>query len=302
MNNKIKPIVFFGTEEFSAISLQALIDAGFEISAIITKPDSRKGRGQKLQAPTVKKIGEKFNIPVLQPSKMNEIVDFVENLPVRPIGVLVSFGRIIPQNIIELFDGGIVNVHPSLLPKYRGPSPIESAIFNGDEKTGVSIMSLSKEMDAGDVYIQEEFPLKGNETSSELYETCGKIGAEMLINHLPAIMSAKMTANPQNESEATYCQLLKKSDAILNPEIQTAEQAERQIRAFEIFPKSNAPDYETDDIYKALLAQGGGQNVKSEYAAMKWLQVNRPDFTQIVAVVMDEMKGELRANIDKIVG
>ena len=233
-----RPIVFFGTEEFSAISLQALIDAGFEISAIITKPDSRKGRGQKLQAPTVKKIGEKFNIPVLQPSKMSEIIGSVENLPVRPIGVLVSFGRIIPQNIIELFDGGIVNVHPSLLPKYRGPSPIESAIFNGDEKTGVSIMSLSKEMDAGDVYVQEEFSLKGNETSSELYETCGKIGAEMLINHLPAIMSAKMTANPQNESEATYCQLLKKSDAILNPEIQTAEQAEKQIRAFEIFPKS----------------------------------------------------------------
>ena len=238
MSNKIKPIVFFGTEEFSAISLQALIDAGFEISAIITKPDSRKGRGQKLQAPTVKKIGEKFGIPVLQPSKMSEIVDFIENLPVRPIGVLVSFGRIIPQNIIELFDGGIVNVHPSLLPKYRGPSPIESAIFNGDKKTGVSIMSLSKEMDAGDVYIQEEFPLKGNETSSKLYETCGKIGAEMLINHLPAIMSAKMTANPQNDSEATYCQLLKKSDAILNPETQTAEQAERQIRALEIFPKS----------------------------------------------------------------
>ena len=238
MNNYNKPIVFFGTEEFSAISLQALIDADFEISAIITKPDSRKGRGQKLQSPTVKKIGEKFNIPVLQPSKMNEIVDFIENLPVRPIGVLVSFGRIIPQNIIELFDGGIVNVHPSLLPKYRGPSPIESTIFNGDKKTGVSIMSLSKEMDAGDVYIQEEFPLKGNETSSELYETCGKIGAEMLISHLPAIMSAKMTANPQNDSEATYCQLLKKSDAILNPETQTAEQAERQIRAFEIFPKS----------------------------------------------------------------
>ena len=233
-----RPIVFFGTEEFSAISLQALINAGFEISAIITKPDSRKGRGQKLQAPTVKKIGEKFGIPVLQPSKMSEIVDFIENLPVRPIGVLVSFGRIIPQNIIELFDGGIVNVHPSLLPKYRGPSPIESAIFNGDKKTGVSIMSLSKEMDAGDVYIQEEFPLKGNETSSELYEACGKIGAEMLINHLPAIINAKMTANPQNESEATYCQLLKKSDAILTPETQTAEQAERQIRALEIFPKS----------------------------------------------------------------
>lgn len=231
------PIIFFGTEDFSAISLQQLIDDNFNIVGIITKPDSKKGRGQKIQPPKVKIIGEEYNIPVLQPQKMNEIIDFIHNFD-KPAGVLVSFGRIIPQNIIDLFTPGIINVHPSLLPKYRGPSPIESTIFNGDKKTGVSIMSLSKEMDAGDVYIQEEFPLKGNETSSELYNTCGKIGAEMLINHLPAIMSAKMTANPQNESEATYCQLLKKSDAILNPETQTAEQAERQIRAFEIFPKS----------------------------------------------------------------
>ena len=273
-----RPIVFFGTEEFSAISLQALINAGFEISAIITKPDSRKGRGQKLQAPTVKKIGEKFEIPVLQPSKMSEIVDFIENLPVRPIGVLVSFGRIIPQNIIELFDGGIVNVHPSLLPKYRGPSPIESAIFSGDKKTGVSIMSLSKEMDAGDVYIQEEFPLKGNETSLELYETCGKIGAEMLINHLPAIMSAKMTANPQNDSEATYCQLLKKSDAILNPETQTAEQAERQIRAFEIFPKSKIQIGENLSIVNSAKVVNENSNnspLTIKFSDGKFLQIEK---------------------------
>ena len=273
-----RPIVFFGTEEFSAISLQALINAGFEISAIITKPDSRKGRGQKLQAPTVKKIGEKFEIPVLQPSKMSEIVDFIENLPVRPIGVLVSFGRIIPQNIIELFDGGIVNVHPSLLPKYRGPSPIENAIFSGDEKTGVSIMSLSKEMDAGDVYIQEEFPLKGNETSSKLYETCGKIGAEMLINHLPAIMSAKMTANPQNDSEATYCQLLKKSDAILNPEIQTAEQAEKQIRAFEIFPKSKIQIGENLSIVNSAKVVNENSNnspLTIKFSDGKFLQIEK---------------------------
>lgn len=233
-----KPIVFFGTEEFSASSLQALIDAGFEISAIVTKPDSRKGRGQKLQAPTVKKIGEKFEIPVLQPSKMSEIVDFVENLPVRPIGVLVSFGRIIPQNIIELFDGGIVNVHPSLLPKYRGPSPIEAAILNGDAKTGVSIMSLIKEMDAGPVYFQREFSLSSDENASKLYEICGEIGAKDLVDLLPKIMSGELQPTPQKESEATYCQLLSKSDSLLEPEKITAEQAERQIRAFEIFPKS----------------------------------------------------------------
>lgn len=231
------PIIFFGTEDFSAVSLQKLIDEGFEVAGIITKPDSKKGRGQKLQSPKVKKIGEKFKIPILQPQKMNEIIEFVQNFK-NPVGVLVSFGRIVPQEIIDLFTPAIVNVHPSLLPKYRGPSPIESAILNGDTKTGVSLMKLSKEMDAGDVYSQEEIKLSKTETASELYKICGKIGAGMLVRDLPKIISGELKGEKQDSSQAEYCQLLKKSDSILNPENQTAKQAEQQIRAFEIFPKS----------------------------------------------------------------
>ena len=234
---KKTPIIFFGTEDFSAVSLQKLIDEGFKIAGIITKPDSRKGRGQKFQAPKVKQTGEKFNIPVLQPQKMSEITDFVKKFE-KPAGVLVSFGRIIPQEIIDLFAPAIVNVHPSLLPKYRGSSPIESAILNGDEKTGVSLMKLSKEMDAGDVYSQEEIELSKTETASDLYKTCGEIGAEMLVRDLPKIISGEIKGLKQDDSQAEYCQLLKKSDALLSRDEQTAEQAEQQIRAFEIFPKS----------------------------------------------------------------
>ena len=234
---KKTPIIFFGTEDFSAVSLQKLIDEGFKIAGIITKPDSRKGRGQKFQAPKVKQTGEKFNIPVLQPQKMSEITDFVKKFE-KPAGVLVSFGRIIPQEIIDLFTPAIVNVHPSLLPKYRGSSPIESAILNGDEKTGVSLMKLSKEMDAGDVYSQEEIELSKTETASDLYKTCGEIGAEMLVRDLPKIISGEIKGQKQDDSQAEYCQLLKKSDALLSQNEQTAEQAEQQIRAFEIFPKS----------------------------------------------------------------
>lgn len=234
---KKTPIIFFGTEDFSAVSLQKLIDEGFEIAGIITKPDSRKGRGQKLQAPKVKQIGEKFNIPVIQPQKISEITDFVKKFE-KPAGVLVSFGRIIPQEIIDLFTPAIVNVHPSLLPKYRGPSPIESAILNGDKKTGVSLMKLSKEMDAGDVYSQKEIELSKTETASGLYKTCGEIGAEMLVRNLPKIISGEIKGQKQDDSQAEYCQLLKKSDALLSQDKQTAEQAEQQIRAFEIFPKS----------------------------------------------------------------
>ena len=151
---------------------------------------------------------------------------------------MVSFGRIIPQEIIDLFTPAIVNVHPSLLPKYRGPSPIESAILNGDEKTGISLMKLSKEMDTGDVYSQEEIELSKTETASGLYKTCGEIGAEMLVRDLPKIISGEIKGQKQDDSQAEYCQLLKKSDALLSQDKQTAEQAEQQIRAFEIFPKS----------------------------------------------------------------
>ena len=244
------PIIFFGTEDFSAVSLQKLIDEGFEVAGIITKPDSRKGRGQKLQSPKVKKIGEKFKIPVLQPQKMDEIIEFVQNFE-NPVGVLVSFGRIIPQEIIDLFTPAIVNVHPSLLPKYRGPSPIESAILNGDSKTGVSLMKLSKEMDAGDVYSQEEIKLSKTETASELYKICGKIGAEMLVRDLPKIISGELKGEKQDSSQAEYCQLLKKNDSILNQENQTAKQAEQQIRAFEIFPKSKIKINEYTIIIKS---------------------------------------------------
>ena len=244
------PIIFFGTEDFSAVSLQKLIDENFEVAGIITKPDSKKGRGQKLRSPKVKKIGEKFRIPVLQPQKMNDIIEFVQNFE-NPVGVLVSFGRIIPQEIIDLFTPAIVNVHPSLLPKYRGPSPIESAILNGDTETGVSLMKLSKEMDAGDVYSQEEIKLSKTETASELYEICGKVGAEMLVRDLPKIISGELKGKKQDNSQAEYCQLLKKSDSVLQPKKQTAKEAEQQIRAFEIFPKSKITIDERTIIIKS---------------------------------------------------
>jgi methionyl-tRNA formyltransferase len=237
MMNTSAKIVFFGTEDFSLTALTGLIEAGYSIAAVVTKPDSKKGRGQQLVAPQVKVLASRHNIPVWQPQKLGDITADIQAL--GPItGVLVSYGKIVPQSIIDLFSPGIINVHPSLLPKYRGPSPIESAIKNGDSVTGVSIMQLSAQMDAGPVYIAKEHPLTGTETRPELYHALADIGTNLLLETLPAIIDGSLQPTPQNEQNASYCQLLQKSDALLDPTALTAEQAERNIRAYVGFPKS----------------------------------------------------------------
>ncbi len=236
-----KTIVFFGTDDFSAVSLRKLIETGFTVNTVITKPDSRKGRGRELQAPLVKQIALEHDITVLQPSHLSEVAEHIETLNtngVRPTGVLVSYGKIIPQSIIDLFVPGIVNVHPSLLPRYRGPSPVESAILHGDSETGVSIMQLSAKMDAGPVYKQVVVALDGTETTPELEAVLASRGAQELVAVLPSIMDGSLQPEAQNDEAATYCKLLTKDDGTLVPEKMTAIQAERQVRAFLAYPKT----------------------------------------------------------------
>jgi methionyl-tRNA formyltransferase len=234
-----KTIIFFGTDTFSASALTALIEADYTIGAVITKPDSKSGRGQQLTAPLVKQIAETHGIAVWQPTKLIEVADAIKAFD-DVIGVLSSYGRIVPQAIIDLFNPGIINIHPSLLPLYRGPSPIETAVMNGDTQTGVSIMKLTAEMDAGPVYAQEVYPLDSTETAPELYETLSALGGRMLIETLPGIIEGNLLPSPQ-ENAAIFCYLLKKEDAVLKPEEMTAIQAERQIRAFLSFPKTKLP-------------------------------------------------------------
>lgn len=232
-----QPIVFFGTEDFSLESLKGMINAGYNIAAVVTRPDSKKGRGQTMSQPVVKKLATKHKIPVWQPNKLTEIAEDIKKFD-SPAGVLVSFGKIIPESIIELFKPGIINVHPSLLPAYRGPSPIESAIKDGLTKTGVTIMQLAAKMDAGPIYGQLTYNLDGQETKPELYETMAKAGTATLLSLLPSILDGTLRPKPQDESLATYCGLLDKQDAWLKPDEMSAESAERQIRAHLGFPKS----------------------------------------------------------------
>jgi methionyl-tRNA formyltransferase len=231
------PIVYFGTDKFSVRPLQKLLEAGFNVKAIVTKPDTVKGRGHHVVAPDVKNIGIKHRIQVLQPQSLAEITSFICSLD-QPIGVLVSYGRIIPQKTIDLFPKGVINIHPSLLPRYRGPSPIETAILNGDSETGVSLMKLAPKMDAGPVFDQASIKLSGDETKAELYNSLAELGSELLVEDLPSIVDGSLQAAPQDETKATYCQKLDKSMSKLDVVNGTTAQLLCQIRAFADFPKS----------------------------------------------------------------
>lgn len=258
-----KTILFFGTEDFSAVTLEALIAHGFHIGAIITKPDARRGRSSTLSKPRVKELGEIHGIPVWQPSKLKDIVDDIARFD-APVGVLVSFGKIIPQSIIDLFEPGIINLHPSLLPKYRGPSPIEAAILAGDDTTGISIMQLSAAMDAGPVYIQEPYSLSQTETSLELYNALGTRGSEMLVRALPHIFDGTLMPLEQIDELATYCQLISKQDGEINWR-KPAVQLEREIRAFLGWPGSRTTLNDIELIITRAQVYAGSFGSPGEY-------------------------------------
>lgn len=237
MTQKSPKIIFFGTEEYSLITLKSLVENGFDVIAVVTKPDKAKGRGQKIIAPPVKLFALEHNITVWQPVKLSEITDEIAKL--QPVtGVLVAYGKIIPQRIINLFKPGVINLHPSLLPLYRGPSPIESAITNLDNETGVSIMQLDAEMDAGPIYRQTRLKLSGKETRQELYSKLFSSGSRTLVEILPGIISGDIQPTTQNHSKATYCQMLSRELSLIDPDKITATQAEAHIRAHLGFPRS----------------------------------------------------------------
>lgn len=265
-------LIFFGTEEFSSQSLQALLDNGWNVVAVVTKPDAKAGRGQALTAPKVAEIAAKAGIKILQPVKVQETYDELKAL--QPThGILVSYGKIIPASIIDLFPGGIINVHPSLLPKYRGPSPIEAPILNGDSKTGVSLMLLSVGMDEGPVYYQKEVALNGNETKPELYLKLSKVGSEILVEQLKNIIDKQLPPIPQDDSKATYTKLIRKEDGEIDWG-KPAARLEKEVRAFLGYPKSTTViDGHRVVVTKARIAQSETDGQLVQKCLDSWLEI-----------------------------
>lgn len=221
--------IFFGTPRFAQIVLEKLINSPYKPQLVVTGPDSKIGRGQKLQPSPVKQTAQRHKIATnYQLPTTNYQFD---------LAILVAYGKIIPKDLLTLPRYGFLNVHPSLLPKYRGPSPIQSAILAGEEKTGVTIMLLDEKIDHGPILAQVEVTIGEKDTHASLIEKLGKAGSDLLIETLPFYINGDLNPQPQNHQEATSTAHVKKSAGFIDlacpPDPQTFD---RMIRAFYLWP------------------------------------------------------------------
>ena len=205
-------IVFMGTPDFAAASLKKLVEEHFEVVGVFTQPDKPKGRGMELSCSPVKQLALHAGIPVFQPEKMRDgtALEILKTLA-PDLLVVVAYGRILPDEILALPRLGAINVHGSLLPKYRGAAPIQWAVLNGDHVTGVSTMYLAHDMDAGDIIYTAETPVGEFETSGQLFERLMNMGAELLVKTIRSIEAGTAPRTPQDHSKASYVKMLDKS-------------------------------------------------------------------------------------------
>ncbi|MGQ8367040.1 methionyl-tRNA formyltransferase [Glaciecola sp. 1036] len=227
-------IVFAGTPDFAAAHLQALLDAEFEVVAVYSQPDRPAGRGKKLQPSAVKQLALTHNIPVEQPVKLSSEEAQQQLSSYQPdLMVVVAYGLLLPKAVLDIPTKGCLNVHGSILPKWRGAAPIQRAIWAGDEETGVAIMQMDVGLDTGDVINIATLPITPEDTSATLYTKLAELGPKTLTHTLANLDSFE--AKKQDDSLATYAKKLSKEEAKCDWQL-SAEQIERNVRAFNPWP------------------------------------------------------------------
>jgi methionyl-tRNA formyltransferase len=206
-----------GTPEFAVPSLKALHESDHHIALVVTQPDRPKGRGRNVFPPPIKTIASNLNLPIIQPQSLRtkEFEDLVTSL--KPdFFIVVAFGHILTENILSFPHIGTINVHASLLPKYRGPAPINWAIINGEHETGVTTMLMDKDLDTGDILLTAKEPIKAQDTALTLHDRLAAIGAKLLVRTIEAFANDTIRYTPQDHSKATYAPLLNKSNGQLD--------------------------------------------------------------------------------------
>ncbi len=229
-------LVFMGTPQFALPSLRALVEAGYQIAAVYTRPDRPAGRGLRPRPPPVKELAQELGLPVRQPESLRRPEAIAELRALAPeVIVVCAYGQILRRPVLEVPPRGVLNVHPSLLPRHRGPSPIAAAILAGDAETGVTIMLMDEGMDTGPVLAQRSLPVSPFDSAGTLGEKLSHLAAELLLDTLPRWLRGEITPQPQDESRATVTRLLRKEDGAIDWRL-PAEEIWRRVRAYDPWP------------------------------------------------------------------
>jgi methionyl-tRNA formyltransferase len=229
-------VVFLGSGSFAIPSLEAVARAGHEIAAVVTQPDKEKGRGRALAPPPLKPVAQDLGLTVLQPAKVRSADTLAALAPLHPdVQIVVAYGQILPRTVLDLAPRGTINVHASLLPRYRGAAPIQWAIANGEPETGVTTMLLDDGLDTGPILEARATPIGVEESAGELQERLASMGALLLLETLAALAAGSLTAVPQDHARATLAPILKKSDGLLDWH-RPARELHDRVRGFSPWP------------------------------------------------------------------
>lgn len=250
-------IVFMGTPDFAAAILKRLIDAGRNVVGVFSQPDKPVGRKQIITPTATKVVAMEHNIPVFQPAKLRdgEALKIMQEL--KPdLTVVAAYGKILPKDILDVAPLGNVNVHGSLLPKYRGSAPIQWSVINGDKVTGITTMYMAEGMDTGDMIMKFELPIGEDETAGELFDRMAELGAKSIEKTLELFDNGEVKAEPQNEEEATYAPMLKKEMGEIDFG-KTAEEIHNLVRGLNPWPMAYTfLDGKSIKIHKAKAVEG----------------------------------------------
>ena len=267
-------LVFMGTPSFAVPTLERMVAAGSQVLAVVTQPDRPRGRGQNAAAAPVKQAARRLGLEVYQPERVRspEALEFLRALAPDAM-VVVGYGQIIPQSLIDLAPLGIVNVHASLLPKYRGAGPVQWAILNGETRTGVTTMQIDAGLDTGDMLLKAETAIGPDENAIELGQRLAEIGADLLVKTLDGLAAGNIAAEKQDSSAATWAPMLKKEDGLIDWR-QPAAAVHNRVRGLQPWPGAQTSFRgQTLHVWKSRVAAKGAGIGAGEIAGLRPLVV-----------------------------
>ncbi len=260
-------IIFMGTPEFSVPTLKALIDSEHDIVACYTQPDKPKGRGKKMMMPPVKQVCIEHDIPVYQPTRIRHLEHVKQFQAIEAdVAVVIAYGQILPKAILEAPKYGCINIHASLLPKYRGAAPYQWAVINGEKETGITTMQMDVGMDTGDMLLKTSLPIAPDETAGSLHDKLMTLGGPLILDTLKKIEAQSITPKVQGEEQATYAPMLKKESGQIDWSC-SAKVIEQLIRGLNPWP--SAFSHLNGALIKLWKADADGDNITLDVAAFK---------------------------------